>query len=119
MKKMLWVRIILGIVRCYAPQTDVFRNLPNDGHSHRAGGCGDNFQGIQPWKRNLAQCNPQVQDFLHGEVFGRFEGMWAGYCMLGSLLTKYQKKRDEIVNLLMWEICKSLPDGMLHVFRTM
>lgn len=23
-----------------------------------------------------------------------------------------QKKRDEIVNLLMWEICKTLPDGM-------
>ena len=23
-----------------------------------------------------------------------------------------QKKRDEIVQLLMWEICKTLPDGM-------
>ncbi|KAL9648441.1 hypothetical protein ABK040_014061 [Willaertia magna] len=58
------------------------------------------------------------------KAFGKGKGAWPNYspeqrieCM-NKFVAGLREKREEIVNLLMWEICKSRPDAEKEVDRT-
>eukprot|EP01112_Ceratiomyxa_fruticulosa_P014330 TRINITY_DN409_c0_g1_i1.p1 TRINITY_DN409_c0_g1~~TRINITY_DN409_c0_g1_i1.p1 ORF type:complete len:537 (+),score=108.95 TRINITY_DN409_c0_g1_i1:92-1702(+) len=63
-----------------------------------------------------------LESAVHAYNFGR--GEWPSstlkyriHCM-EKFLDGLKKKRDEVVNLLQWEICKTLPDSQKEVDRT-